>query len=134
MTHPRFLDGDISDGKKPNQWYTEIFRKLGLNVGPVRGYIRKDAPDDIYAMAAIMGVEDFVVPGNKPDRIRHAKNILKGYDVTDASFYSPGLVDQGGNVKEGAEAAGALWHAIAGRAVKDADNIQAAMEELTSQL
>ena len=66
MTHPRYLEGDTSEGKKKD--YTQIFQDLGIET-PLEGYIRKSAPNEIYELAARMGVTDFVMPGNKPDRI-----------------------------------------------------------------
>lgn len=133
MTHPRFLANNTDDGKKEGQNYREILQGYALENVP--GYIRADAPRDIFRLACKMGVTDFVVPGNKPDRIRYFYDLVTGMNMDIVpTFYSPGLVDQGGGVKEGGEAAGDRWHAIAGRAVKDAEDILAAMEVLTSQL
>ena len=93
MTHPGYLD---SDG----------------------GWIRADQVDRIYTIARDEGIEDFVVPGNKPDRIQHYRELLG----PEAAFYSPGLVTQGGSVPDSAKAAGKRWHAIVGRAVYQSEN------------
>ena len=58
MTHPRFLEGDFSQRKKKN--YTEIFHQLGMR-HDITGYIRDHASEEMYELAARMGVTDFVV-------------------------------------------------------------------------
>jgi orotidine-5'-phosphate decarboxylase len=129
MTHPRYLEGDMSEGKKN---YTEIFKELGMR--PLTGYLRKFAPEDMYELAARMGITDFVVPGNKPERISHFKEIIQKAGVENPVFYSPGLVAQGGEITEGAEAAGENFHAIVGRGIYKAEDKKAAALEHTSKI
>jgi len=130
MTHPRFLEGDFSNGKKDSQNYTEIFQNLlGRDL---TGYLRKDCPEDILELAAKMGVTDFVMPGNKPDRITYFKEHLAKFDVVPV-VYSPGLVAQGGDLSDGAKAAG-KFHGIVGRGIYKADDVKKAAEELTHKL
>lgn len=112
MTHPRYMENDLREGKDKN--YTEIFKKLGIERA-IPGFIRKFAPEDMYEIAARMRVTNFVVPGNKPDKIIHYKGIIESCGVTDPAFYSPGLVAQGGEISEGAKAAGKIFNGIAGR-------------------
>ncbi len=131
MTHPRFLEGDSSEGRERN--YSEIFESLGMMPG-ITGYLRKDAPDVIYELAARMGVTDFVVPGNKPDRISHYNSLIKGCGVDQPVFYSPGLIVQGGKISDGAKAAGERFHAIVGRGIYKADNVRKAAENLANKL
>lgn len=131
MTHPRYLDGDVSSGKKKD--YSAIFRELGFE-RDLPGYIRTTAPDDMYELAARMGVTDFVVPGNKPDRVRHYKSLVERCGIAHPVFYAPGFVAQGGNVSEAAQAAGERWHAIIGRDIHQAKGIRQAVLELTAQL
>lgn len=99
MTHERFLQ---SDG----------------------GYLVDDAPLRALGIAARMGVSDFVVPGNKPEKIRQyreeAEKLLGGGNF---AFYSPGFVAQGGELSEGAAAAGENFHAIVGRAIYGAGGV-----------
>jgi len=97
------------------------------------GFINAKAPEKIYEIAAENGVSDFVVPGNKPDRIKHYKEFLEGKGV-EPVFYSPGLVAQGGEITESAMAAGERWHAIVGRGLYQAEDITAAAKELTAKL
>jgi hypothetical protein len=95
-----------------------------------KGYIADEALDEMYLLAAKLGIMDFVVPGNKIDRIKHYKQLLQPICGENLVFYSPGLIAQGGKVTEAARAAGESWHAIVGRAIYDADNITDAAEEI----
>jgi len=108
MTHPKYLE---TDG----------------------GFLLKDAPKKIYELAASLGVVDFVVPGNKPDKIKEYRDFLESKDIKPV-FYSPGLVSQGGKITESAKAAGKQWHAIVGRAIYQAEDIHKAAEEFTRRL
>lgn len=94
------------------------------------GYIVDSAPVIIYLNALRLGVVDFVVPGNKPEKIKYYREMLGLGSV----FYSPGLIAQGGEITEAASAAGNRWHAIIGRGLYMADDIQSAAEEYTSRL
>jgi len=97
------------------------------------GYIDDSALDEIYLIAAKLGVNNFVVPGNKPDRIKHYKSLLEK-KVKELTFFAPGFVVQGGEITEAAKVAGKSWHAIVGRAIYDTENIRKAAEEMTSKL
>lgn len=97
------------------------------------GFIADDAPKKMYGIAADLGVRDFVVPGNKPEKILEYKNFLESKGI-EPVLYSPGLIAQGGEITESAKAAGKRWHAIVGRALYNAENINAAARELTKEL
>jgi len=127
------------------EWIRAAFKeKLGVIVGGEMthknflenddGFIRYDAPDDIYSIAAEEGVTDFVVPGNKPEKILHYKNLLMQKGVKNPVLYSPGFIAQGGNVSEAVKAAGENYHAIVGRAIYEAKDIAKATEESVKQL
>jgi orotidine-5'-phosphate decarboxylase len=131
MTHPRYMQGDYSNGKGKN--YSQIFREMGIE-REITGFIREFAPEDMYEIAARMGVTNFVVPGNKPDRILHYKELIKECGVLEPVFFSPGLVAQGGKIEEGAKAAGERFHAIVGRGIYEAPDFGQAAIELTSNL
>lgn len=131
MTHPRYLQGDFSEGKKKN--YTEIFKELGIE-RRLTGFIREFAPEDMYEIAARMDVTNFVVPGNKPDKIRLYKLLIEECGIAEPVFYSPGLVAQGGEIGIGAKAAGKRFHGIVGRGITKAEDIRQAALELTSKL
>ncbi|MBI2424823.1 MAG: orotidine 5'-phosphate decarboxylase [Candidatus Hydrogenedentes bacterium] len=97
------------------------------------GYVDDQAVDKIFANAAYEGVVDYVVPGNKPDAIRHLKELLLSHRI-DPVFYAPGFIAQGGNISDAALAAGARWHAIVGRAIYEAQDMQKAALSLASHL
>ena len=130
MTHPRYLDKDFGDGKGD---YTQIFKEIGIE-RTIPGFIRQFASDDIYEIAARMGVEDFVMPGNKPDRIKYYKQLVESCGISEPVIYSPGLIAQGGDLSEGAKAAGKRFHGIVGRGIYKAEDIRKAALDLTSRL
>lgn len=131
MTHPRYLSTDLSEGKKVN--YTEIFKELGITRA-IPGFMREYAPEDIYEIAARMGVTNFVVPGNKPDKITHYKSLIERCGISEPIFWSPGLVEQSGKVSEGAKAAGKRFHGIVGRGIYASKDMKQAAIALSKEL
>jgi len=131
MTHPRYLEGDTSNSKTTD--YTEIFERLNFDRA-LTGYLRKDAPAFMYLLAERMGVRDFVVPGNKAERVQHYRELLEIDVKTGLTFYSPGLITQGGSMSDAAKAAGKSWHAIVGRALFEAENMREAAIQQTKEL
>ena len=108
MTHPQYLEKD-------------------------GGFILDSAPKMIYSIAASLGVSDFVVPGNKPERIVEYKKMLEAKCIKPV-FYSPGMITQGGDISEAAKAAGSAWHAIIGRALYQAENMKKKAQELAIKI
>ena len=96
------------------------------------GFIEDDAPKIIYEIAALMGVTDFVVPGNKPEKTIEYKNIIEK-NIKNPVFYSPGLITQGGSISDLAQKL-EQWHAIVGRAIYEAKDMKKAAQELTKSL
>lgn len=97
------------------------------------GFLADEAVLDMYLTAAKEGVTDFVVPGTKIEAIHKIHEMLMHVGC-DHTFYSPGLIKQGGDVREVAAAAGKKWHAIVGRALYNADDMGRAAQELVSYL
>lgn len=97
------------------------------------GFIDDRAVDKIFTNAAFLGVADYVVPGNKPDVIRHLKDLLVQHKI-EPVFYAPGFIAQGGSISEAARAAGTRWHAIVGRAIYEAEDIHKAALSLVGRL
>jgi len=132
-------------GPATEEFWIKACQKVGLSVivgGEMThpkfkrsegGFISDEALDEIYLNAANHGVTNFVVPGNKIDRISHYKSLLEP-KVKDLTFFAPGFVTQGGEITEAAKAAGKSWHAIVGRAIYEAKDIRKAAEEMTSKL
>ncbi|MCX6767243.1 MAG: orotidine 5'-phosphate decarboxylase [Candidatus Micrarchaeota archaeon] len=97
------------------------------------GFLADDAPKRIYETAISAGITDFVVPGNKPEKIAEYKHLFESHKI-DFTLYSPGLVTQGGKITDSGKAAGSKWHAIVGRAIYEAPDMGAAAREFASQL
>ncbi|MDD5148831.1 MAG: orotidine 5'-phosphate decarboxylase [Candidatus ainarchaeum sp.] len=97
------------------------------------GYIMDTAPKRMYENAIILGVTEFVVPGNKPEKISFYKGFLESKGISPV-LYSPGLVAQGGKISDSAKAAGKNWHAIVGRALYEAVDIKKAALELVKEI
>ena len=97
------------------------------------GFISEKESLKIYETAAGEKINDFVVPGNKPEKIKLYRAFLEARGIKPV-FYSPGLIAQGGNITESAQAAGESWHAIVGRALYNAKDIHNAAKELVKNL
>lgn len=108
MTHPGYLESDD-------------------------GFIKDDGPKRIYELAAELGVQNFVVPGNKPEKIAEYKQLLEAKGITPI-FFSPGLIAQNGDITQSAQAAGEHWHAIIGRGIYEADDPEESTKTYASQL
>ena len=96
------------------------------------GFIEDNAPKRMYEIAASMGVADFVIPGNKPEKAMEYVKIIKN-KMKKPVFYSPGLITQGGTISDLAKKLDS-WHAIVGRAIYEAKDMTKAAEELTKEL
>lgn len=96
------------------------------------GFIDDDAPKRMYEIAASLGVTDFVVPGNRPDKCLEYDELIKK-KVKNPVYYSPGLITQGGSITELAKKLDS-WHAIVGRAIYEADDMKKAAEEMAKSL
>lgn len=97
------------------------------------GFISEKESLKIYEIAAKEKINDYVVPGNKPEKIKLYKAFLEARGIKPV-FYSPGLITQGGNITESAQAAGESWHAIVGRALYNAKDIHKAAKKLVKNL
>jgi len=100
-------------------------------------YIKEDAPSTILKTAASLGIKDFVLPGNKPDKIKEYREFLENKNedrITETVYYSPGLISQGGDITNAGKAAGKNWHAIVGRTIYQSNSIKETIEILSKQL
>ena len=79
-----------------------------------------------------MGVTDFVVPGNKPEKVLEYHSIIKN-KIRKPVYYSPGLIAQGGSVADLAKKLDS-WHGIVGRAIYNAKDMKKAAEEMVREL
>ena len=96
------------------------------------GFVSDEGTMEMYRIAARAGVSDFVVPGNKPDVIKSIKDAVEAEGVNMPVFYAPGFVAQGGRIDDAAKAAGDRWHAIVGRGIYQAEDMEKAAREHSS--
>ncbi|HLC79270.1 MAG TPA: orotidine 5'-phosphate decarboxylase / HUMPS family protein [archaeon] len=132
-------------GPQTERSWIEACKKVGLGVivggemtheGYLKsdgGFLEDDAPTRMYEVAIECGVVEFVVPGNKPEKIKKYREFFSSKGITPI-LHSPGLVSQGGNISESGKAAGAFWHAIVGRALYEAADIKKEAQALCSAL
>ncbi|MBI2139525.1 orotidine 5'-phosphate decarboxylase [Candidatus Woesearchaeota archaeon] len=130
------LAGPVTEEK----WIRAAFKeRLGVIVGGEMthrgflqrsgGFIENMAPKQIYKIAANLGVNDFVVPGNKPFMIAEYKRFLESFGLKPI-FYSPGFIEQGGSLSEAGKIAGDRFHPIVGRALYNSKNFNKTAKEL----
>ncbi|OGL40113.1 hypothetical protein A3J32_01265 [Candidatus Saccharibacteria bacterium RIFCSPLOWO2_02_FULL_46_7] len=100
-----------------------------------QGYVLDAAFMRMYANAIKMGVNNFVVPGNKPDRVAEYKDFFdKEIGEGQYSLWAPGFISQGGDVSETGKVAGPNWHAIVGGAIYNAENVHQAAHDLGQKM
>lgn len=97
------------------------------------GFVTDEGALDMYRIAAKAGINNFVVPGNKPDVIKQIREIVEIEGVNPV-FYAPGFIAQGGSISDAAKVAGDRFHGIVGRGIYQAPDKKAAAIEHTSQL
>ncbi len=98
------------------------------------GWITDEGALNMYRLAARAGVNNFVVPGNKPEIIKQVRAAIESEGVLNPIFYAPGFIAQGGKIADTAKVAGERFHGIVGRGIYEAKDIRAAAIEHTSQL
>lgn len=97
------------------------------------GFITDEGALEMYRIAASAGINNFVVPGNKPDVIKQVKELIEAQGV-EPVFYAPGFIAQGGKIEDAAKVAGDKFHGIVGRGIFEAQDMVAAALEYTSQI
>ncbi len=98
------------------------------------GYLMDDAPERMYLDAAKLGVEYFVVPGTKTDKMKKYSSLLSNV-LNAPKFLFPGIGReyQGGDIIEAFDAVKPFSsYAIVGRAIYAAKDIKEAAERLCS--
>ncbi len=87
------------------------------------GYVEDSAFKRMFALAIELNVRDFVVPGNKPDKVADYKGFFdEEVGEGEYSLWAPGFVSQGGDITETGLLAGPRFHAIVGTAIYGAKN------------
>ncbi|MDD3151103.1 MAG: hypothetical protein PHV68_09780 [Candidatus Gastranaerophilales bacterium] len=135
-------------GAKTERMWIEACQNAGLIVyvgGHMTqfGFLEEEGgvivnPSRIYQIAAKMGVQRFVVPGNHPELVLKYQRLLAS-EVPDGKFrlVAPGFINQGGDISETGKEAGEYFDAIVGRAITQHDNIlemRKAIKQLVTQI
>jgi orotidine-5'-phosphate decarboxylase len=82
------------------------------------GYIMDAAFERMFAQAVGLGVRNFVVPGNKTEKVELYKGFFdKEVGEGEYTLWAPGFVTQGGDVSETGALAGPNFHAIVGSGI-----------------
>jgi len=97
------------------------------------GFITDEGALEMYRIAAKAGINNFVVPGNKPEVIEEVKKLIELEGISPI-FYSPGFIAQGGKINDAAKVAGNKFHGIVGRGIYQAPDKKAAAVEHTKEL
>lgn len=92
------------------------------------GFIKTFAPREMYRLAANLGVEYFILPGNKPEMLRHYDRILSRFNIN-PKYCLPGIGRQGGDIKSAFTALrGREVYVIIGSGIYKARNMKIAAE------
>lgn len=95
------------------------------------GYVLDAAFKRMFANAVELGVVDFVVPGNKPDKVVEYKAFFdEEVGEGNYSLWAPGFINQGGDISATGAVAGRRWNAIVGGAIYNAESIREAASAL----
>lgn len=99
------------------------------------GFIANSAPERVFTIAAEEGVRDFVVPGNKVEYVKNYRDLLeKILGRENFTLYAPGFITQGGDISEVGKVAGKRWHAIVGRAIYKARDVEEAARIMVREI
>ena len=103
--------------------------------GQTGGYVNGAAFRRMFALAASLGVRDFVVPGNKPDRVAAYKEFFdREIGAGNYSLWAPGFLTQGGDISETGAVAGPNFNAIVGSGIYGAEDPRAAAQLLGQKI
>ncbi len=98
-------------------------------------YTHQDALRRMFDQAVELGVRDFVVPGNRPDKVAESKAYLDEAVGEDwYSLFSTGFITQDGTITEAGQAAGYSWHNIIGQGITKVEDLYAAVIEYAQQI
>jgi orotidine-5'-phosphate decarboxylase len=97
------------------------------------GFIRNEAPAEMYTLAAEKGVNHFIVPGTKPEVINQYHRLLSGL-VKEPEYSMPGIGKQGGDITSAFDALeGASAYAIIGASIYEHDDITSAARRFCAE-
>ena len=97
------------------------------------GFIRNDAPLEMYRVGAECEVEYFIVPGNREKSLHHYHALLSGM-IDRPRFCMPGIGRQGGHIITAFKALkGASAYAIVGSTIYKSEEIEKAARRLCKE-
>jgi len=109
MTHPKYLERD-------------------------GGFIRDNAPKEMYQIAARNDVDHFVIPGNKPEAINSYHKLLSS-EIEHPIYCLPGIGRQGGDIKSSFRyLEGFSAYAIVGTSIYGEADIRSAAKKLCGEV
>jgi orotidine-5'-phosphate decarboxylase len=97
------------------------------------GFIRDDAPVEIYTLAAEKGVNHFILPGTRPAVIKRYHILLSGL-VQEPEYSMPGIGKQGGDITSAFHALeGAPAYAIIGASIYEQKDMASAARRFCAE-
>lgn len=112
---------DVAD-----KYEKELFLLTEMSHPGAKMFLQKNA-DAIAQMGVEMGIQNYVAPATRLDRLSDIRNIVG----KDAYIISPGVGKQGGDGKKTLEFSNAI---IVGRSIYESDNPKLACEELINSI
>ena len=109
-----------------------VGKETTQDIAPLNGIY-----DDVFRLAAKLGVREFMLPGNKPDRVAHYRSIIESVVSQDPyTIYASGFGSQGGTVESFAKAAGehTHWNLLIGSDIHTAPNPRIRAEEYIEEI
>lgn len=92
------------------------------------GFLRNDAPEEMYKIGAKEGAEYFVVPGNRIEKIKKYREMLSKI-IDEPKFCFPGIGRQGGDIAKAFDATGGFpAYAIIGSGIYKQPDIEKAAQ------
>ncbi len=89
------------------------------------GYIDDSAAQRIFRLSCHLGVRHFVVPSTKLDWVRTLYELLlKGLKEEDFTLYTPGFIEQKGEIEAFGQIVKSKWHVIVGSAIYEKHSIE----------
>lgn len=97
------------------------------------GFFSKEIVSRILRIASESGVENFVLPANKPELTLELRLMVES-QVRDPVFFLPGVGAQGGEISRIRQVLGRRWHGIVGRSVYASPDPAASVSRLAEEL
>lgn len=97
------------------------------------GFFTRGVVSRIFQIASDLGVDQFVLPANKPEQTLELRQEIEAR-VSDPVFFLPGVGAQGGELSALRSVMGRRWHGIVGRTIYASPDPAAAASRLGNEL